>query len=218
MFRFGGTVGKMQAFPGAYNVIPGKVVTSLGLRDLDASTESLVHVEPVADETETVAEAVHATALKMGIRTHHEKVWHSGDKLEAALHVEVDPGLSLEEAHDEARRLGEAIRNDNPRLSKVSTHIEVAEPEPAELPEVTADHPHLVEEIKRIVSEAGEGVQAHEVRLYQSKKGRIDTVMHCNFPSQTNMSKVHECTEAIEQALRQNLPQLGNVVIHAEPQ
>jgi N-carbamoyl-L-amino-acid hydrolase len=32
-----GTVGKIQAFPGAYNVIPGKVITSLGLRDLDAA-------------------------------------------------------------------------------------------------------------------------------------------------------------------------------------
>jgi N-carbamoyl-L-amino-acid hydrolase len=32
-----GTVGKIQAFPGAYNVIPGKVTASLGLRDLDAA-------------------------------------------------------------------------------------------------------------------------------------------------------------------------------------
>lgn len=32
-----GTVGKIQAFPGAYNVVPGKVNTSLGLRDLDAA-------------------------------------------------------------------------------------------------------------------------------------------------------------------------------------
>lgn len=32
-----GTVGKIQAFPGAYNVVPGKVATSLGLRDLDSS-------------------------------------------------------------------------------------------------------------------------------------------------------------------------------------
>jgi beta-ureidopropionase / N-carbamoyl-L-amino-acid hydrolase len=37
-----GTVGKIQAFPGAYNVIPGKVTTSLGLRDLDpAKTQML---------------------------------------------------------------------------------------------------------------------------------------------------------------------------------
>jgi N-carbamoyl-L-amino-acid hydrolase len=32
-----GTVGKLQAFPGAYNVIPGKVTTGLELRDLDAA-------------------------------------------------------------------------------------------------------------------------------------------------------------------------------------
>jgi N-carbamoyl-L-amino-acid hydrolase len=32
-----GTVGKIQALPGAYNVIPGQVNTSLGLRDLDAA-------------------------------------------------------------------------------------------------------------------------------------------------------------------------------------
>ena len=32
-----GTVGRIQASPGAYNVVPGKVTTSLDLRDLDAS-------------------------------------------------------------------------------------------------------------------------------------------------------------------------------------
>jgi N-carbamoyl-L-amino-acid hydrolase len=32
-----GTVGRIQAFPGTYNVIPGKVVTTLELRDLDAA-------------------------------------------------------------------------------------------------------------------------------------------------------------------------------------
>ncbi|HVF27958.1 MAG TPA: M20 family metallo-hydrolase [Pyrinomonadaceae bacterium] len=32
-----GTVGRIQAFPGAFNIIPGRVTTSLGLRDLDAA-------------------------------------------------------------------------------------------------------------------------------------------------------------------------------------
>jgi len=32
-----GTVGKIQAFPNAFNVVPGRVNTSLGLRDLDAA-------------------------------------------------------------------------------------------------------------------------------------------------------------------------------------
>lgn len=37
-----GTVGRIQAFPGAYNVIPGKVTTSLGLRDLDAAKTKML--------------------------------------------------------------------------------------------------------------------------------------------------------------------------------
>lgn len=37
-----GTVGKLQAFPGAYNVVPGKVTTSLGLRDLDEAKVQMI--------------------------------------------------------------------------------------------------------------------------------------------------------------------------------
>jgi N-carbamoyl-L-amino-acid hydrolase len=37
-----GTVGRIQAFPGAYNIIPGKVTTSLGLRDLDAAKVQMI--------------------------------------------------------------------------------------------------------------------------------------------------------------------------------
>ena len=38
-----GTVGKIQAFPGAFNIVPGKVATSLGLRDLDAAKVQMIY-------------------------------------------------------------------------------------------------------------------------------------------------------------------------------
>jgi N-carbamoyl-L-amino-acid hydrolase len=38
-----GTVGKIQAFPGAFNIVPGKVATSLGLRDLDAARVQMLY-------------------------------------------------------------------------------------------------------------------------------------------------------------------------------
>jgi N-carbamoyl-L-amino-acid hydrolase len=41
--RHVGTVGKIQAFPGAYNIVPGRVVTSLGLRDLDAEKIRMIY-------------------------------------------------------------------------------------------------------------------------------------------------------------------------------
>lgn len=53
------TVGRIQAFPGAYNVIPGKVATSLEIRDLDASVIDAIRqdvqreVEQIAQDTGT---------------------------------------------------------------------------------------------------------------------------------------------------------------------
>ncbi|MGH9937212.1 MAG: M20/M25/M40 family metallo-hydrolase, partial [Blastocatellia bacterium] len=48
-----GTVGKIQAFPGAYNVIPGKVATSLGLRDLDAAKTRMMF-EKIQEEVRQI--------------------------------------------------------------------------------------------------------------------------------------------------------------------
>lgn len=44
-----GTVGRIQAFPGAPNVVPGKVVLALELRDLDAKKISLLYGRIVAE-------------------------------------------------------------------------------------------------------------------------------------------------------------------------
>jgi N-carbamoyl-L-amino-acid hydrolase len=50
-----GTVGRIQAFPGAPNVIPGRVVLSLELRDLDASKISFLY-EKIRAEAALIAQ------------------------------------------------------------------------------------------------------------------------------------------------------------------
>ena len=158
----------------------------------------------------------------MGVHTHHEKVWRSGDNLEASLHLEVDPDLTLEEAHDLARRLGTVIRDEYPRILKVSSHIEVVVPEPEEKRETTADHPELVAKMEQAVLETGVEARAHEVRLYSPggagvDDGSMDAVVHLDFPPSIDMGEVHRRTELIEQVLRMWVPELEHVVIHTEP-
>jgi cation diffusion facilitator family transporter len=195
------------------------------IRGVDERADTLVHVEPVRSETESAAEAIRATALRMGIRTHHERVWRSGEGFEASFHVEVDPYLTLEEAHDLARRLGGAIREEYPHLLKVNSHIEVAEPEPGDKREITAEHRELAAKIGHLVLEANVEARAHEVRLYHPGRGTsvvddagsMDAVIHCDFPASTNMGEVHRRTELVEQTLKTRVPGLGYVVIHAEP-
>ena len=50
-----GTVGRIQAWPGAPNVIPGKVILSLELRDLDAAKIKLLYERIVAEANEIAA-------------------------------------------------------------------------------------------------------------------------------------------------------------------
>src|ERR1043165_5359503 len=51
-----GTVGKIQAFPGAPNVIPGKVVFTLELRDLDAAKIQMLY-QKIRAEADQIAQA-----------------------------------------------------------------------------------------------------------------------------------------------------------------
>src|SRR6266566_1985042 len=51
-----GTVGRIQALPGAPNVIPGKVILSLELRDLDAAKINMLY-QQIQAEAERIAKA-----------------------------------------------------------------------------------------------------------------------------------------------------------------
>lgn len=55
-----GTVGRIQALPGAPNVIPGKVVCSLELRDLDASKIQMLY-QKIRAESDQIAKASRVT-------------------------------------------------------------------------------------------------------------------------------------------------------------
>jgi N-carbamoyl-L-amino-acid hydrolase len=54
------TVGRIQAFPGAVNVIPGRVVMTVDIRDLNAATIDAV-ARQVLDEAERIASATGTT-------------------------------------------------------------------------------------------------------------------------------------------------------------
>src|SRR2546427_9524227 len=65
-----GTVGRIQAFPGAPNVIPGIVVCSLELRDLDESKITMLY-NRVHDEAMKIAEQ---SGTRFELRSLHENV------------------------------------------------------------------------------------------------------------------------------------------------
>ena len=65
-----GTVGRIQAFPGAPNVIPGRVVCTLELRDLDAAKIASLYAR-IRTEADAIGKATGTTFAYTELHTNH---------------------------------------------------------------------------------------------------------------------------------------------------
>jgi cation diffusion facilitator family transporter len=179
----------------------------------------VVHVEPVAAPTESAAERVHFVARQRGVRVHDVRVRQVGDRLEVDLHVELDPSLHLADAHGIATELEEALLAADPRLGAVNTHLEA----PTHLSrdvEITHQNPELVGQVRRVADRLAGPGSTHEVRVYRARSADPDErnlVLHASFPADLDLDQVHQLSAEIERALRVELPNIGTVLVHAEP-
>lgn len=188
----------------------------------------LVHVEPTQSTSETVIDQIYYLAERQGVHAHDIRVREVNGKLEADFDLEVQADMDLQEAHQVATRLEQAILTTNEALGRVTTHLEAPSAIIERRQDVTGQHPHMAARIVQIADQiAGEG-SAHDVHLYQpylsraraSNKGardELDLVLHTICEPHIPLSQAHLRAEEIQRALRLVYPGLGSVVIHTEP-
>jgi cation diffusion facilitator family transporter len=179
------------------------------------NADVVVHLEPIAAPTESAAERVHFVARRRGVRVHDVRVRQVGERMEVDLHVELDPGMTLSDAHAMATGLEEALLAADDRLGAVNTHLEAPEPVSRDV-EITGQSQELVGQVRTVADRlAGRGA-THEVRVYRSKDDR-NLVLHASFPAELAVDEVHQLSAEIERALRAELPRIGTVLVHQEP-
>jgi cation diffusion facilitator family transporter len=198
----------------------------------DSDLDLVLQLEPDAAPDERPDDTIRHLARESGLRVHDVRVTKVGtDTLEADLHLEVDPTLSLRGSHATAARLEEAVRSAVPGLRALNTHLEVLAPTIERRTEVTEAHPDLVAQVRSIAEHAVRNAGCHQVRVYRSliqdhhaPQGNhadpfssYDLVLHISFPADEAMPQVHAQSEEIERHLRQDLPDLAHVLIHAVP-
>jgi cation diffusion facilitator family transporter len=180
----------------------------------------MVHVEPVVPADATAIQRIHHLARQRNLNVHDVRVRETPAGQEAAFHLEVDPALTLGEAHALADELELAIQADLPPIQAVTSHIEGATGAVESHEDVTDTSPGLVAHVERIADVAVGRGRCHAVRVYRNGQGdtaTYDLVMHCTLPEALPLAEAHERAEQVERALRAAMPDLGAVTVHAEP-
>jgi cation diffusion facilitator family transporter len=177
----------------------------------------LVELRSRSDEETSVRDRV-ATAVAMeAVHGHNITVRDSGDGCHADLHLELPEGMSLDEAHEVADRVEDTVLREVPEVRRVDIHLELHHATPLEAAvlddESRARIENRIHDVARDV--AGEGA-VHDLLLIGTEAG-LYLSCHCYLPGGTSLREAHELTDRLERALRESLPELHRVSVHAEP-
>lgn len=184
-----------------------------------ADADVVVHMEPVTAPDEAPGDEVRLLARQSGMRAHDIRVRAIDDRLDADLHVEVDPRLTLRAAHELTARLERDVRRANPQFHRVNTHLEGPETAVERQIDVTTERAELVAQVRDIADGVAGPHSCHEIRMYQllANERPYELVLHCWFPGDMTVHQVHQQAAEIERQLHNALPDLRDVIVHAEP-
>jgi cation diffusion facilitator family transporter len=176
----------------------------------------VVHVEP-EEVVGAVRERAHAAALGVPrVREVHNVTAVALDSgTELSLHLKLPADLSLEEAHQIAEEVERTIREEVPEVVSVQTHLEpLAEEAEGTSPEAwdVADEHMVVERIVR--EETGGGPR--ELRFLHTDEGLV-AYLTLAVDGATQLAEAHARASRIEERIRRDRPEIGDVIVHTEP-
>lgn len=194
------------------------------VRSVSPNADVVVHTVPSA-EGEGVLERIYSIAARGHYMIHNITTHSTGRGLWIDLDLEVDPALTLERAHVFANDLETRLRSEfarpnnggGPPVADINVHIEPRAEElikGTELP--AAATKKYVERIEAIRGELPHTHATQDVQV-QRLDGEIYVSFHVLIDADTPIADVHSLSEEMENRLRREFPDLGRVVIHAEP-
>jgi cation diffusion facilitator family transporter len=180
------------------------------------AADIVAHVEPSEDSGEDVLAAARRIAAAHDAFAHNLLVYEEEDRLVLELHLEMPATLPLALAHGKAVVIEEELRQIQPRLARVLTHIEPAGSAPATSSATPEEAARLREALLGIpeFSERGIVPSAIEIRRHGSE---LSLSFHCGLPGSMSTKDAHDFTEKIERTLRSRISNLGRVMARIEP-
>ena len=176
----------------------------------------VVHVEP-EEAAGAVRERAHAAALGVPqVREVHNVTAVALDTgTEVSLHLKLPGELSLEEAHAIAEEVERAIREEVPEVASVQTHLEPLAEDGAGTQPLAGDVASDRELVARIVREET-GAPPRELRFLDTDEGLV-AYLTLAVDGATPLAEAHARASRIEERIRRDRPEIGDVIVHTEP-
>jgi cation diffusion facilitator family transporter len=179
-------------------------------------SDVVVHVEPEESEV-ALRERAQEAALRVPLvrEIHNVSVVDVDGRPEISLHLKLPGDLSLDDAHDVAEQVEEAIVQAMPEVHAVRTHLEpLAEPAAGRQPgavEVARD----AEAVLRIVREQT-GSLPRELRFLETDDG-LTVFLTLGLEPGSQLQEAHALASAVEERIRRERPEIAEVIVHTEP-
>ncbi|HEY3324519.1 MAG TPA: cation diffusion facilitator family transporter [Planctomycetota bacterium] len=186
------------------------------IRKLVPNIDVVMHVEPISQGTEDVLTVVRTLAARFELGAHAIRIYEEDGQRALELHVEVDESLHLDEAHREATKLEQALREAVPGLSRIDTHIEPVGVAGAIRHVHSASEAQVMGILKEYLRTCPIPIRPHNVAV-RVAEGELTVSFHCTLAPELPITAAHDLTEGLEKHLRSHMPELRRVLIHVEP-
>jgi divalent metal cation (Fe/Co/Zn/Cd) transporter len=192
----------------AANLIEAAIETELPGSDV------VVHVEPRRSGLD-LRDRVLAIALGEPLvkEVHDITIFENGGSASVSLHLKFHADLALQEALAVTERVEQAIRV-RPGVSEVQTHLEPLERPLSASPATTSTDLDAIRAIKRIVRERT-GKEPRVTTLLRTDAGRV-IFLTLGVSAETSLVDAHQLGSELEEELRQQVPDIVDVVVHTE--
>ncbi len=186
-------------------------------REVLHAADVVVQITPEENPDESLASKIGLVALKVkGIKgVHRVEVRKLGSETSVNLHLELDPKLTVKQAHD---LVDEFEKNAKAQLgiNEINTHIETLSSEVAVSEDLTESYASTVERIREIIAGYPQIKGCHRIAVRRSN-GKVLLNMHCVLLDEESVAHAHDVCTELEETIREEFSELDDIHIHVDP-
>jgi cation diffusion facilitator family transporter len=187
------------------------------IKKMMPNVDIVIHAEPIETDDETVIDKIRMILVHSGMSAHNIEVQKVKDRYFVDLHLECKEKQTLEEAHEIANQIEEAIKNKIENVERISIHIHE---ESDMIKETKIVNDRCEDMVQRIISiaKSHKGVVDCKDITVMEIDGKYKVTMNCLLDKSLTLSEAHEIATTIENQIYLDIKEVSKVIVHAEPE